>query len=1107
MPIGKRIAEMRRARKITQQELSNRSGVDYNTLRKIETEKTKNPSPELIERIANALDIQASRLLEDPKPNIQGGDLLPFHQHSADQFEQIIIWILKKQKDYEDIEHYGSRGDKKRDVIAKKVMNGKKADKITIFQAKRYRKTDSTTLINELKDIKRYFFDTTNPVTPVESIVFCLADSPSAGIKDKVKEYASFNKLPGPIFWDARYLDVLCREQPDIMNNFFGGHIEEVKEDIGNLNKKMVKFQASLEKIEPHSISVTSLDDAEMQRARRLIDNEQYEEAEEILLTLKKVIENSNDCERLKKLYNNLGLCFSRNQAENGLKKAIDMLKKSLDIDKTFSAPKQNLIGIIINGDVKEEYGYALTLGKELINSDKSNLEYASLYLHALSATNKPDEAAKFMETNKELQEEIPKNENLCVAAVFIYLKLGDIENAANYADKGLKNFTESARLNRFKGSILMEEAKNKGIGYLEHELIPFFYELNLVEEALKHFEKALLLTENSTQPDFIKDQLRFYVYTTKALLHQGKAENFNLLQELEKGITEKNLSQDEKRNKDIVEISLKLSERKFTKAYELVQNYVQKYNLRYGDIIIITKKFLWHGSPEFVIKLLSPLVDEAKENQDFEYWALLSTCYALIDDKNSSLRVMNEAKSYFSSRDKEIYKRALSHYTGIITRYKDNGESDRLISTMFELQHITPEETILKPVKAIEDDGELSTEIKEMIKNARETYEKKREVFKSHPIPAYFLASENMFNRSFPEAIEIPKEHCDFEFVLPYNALDKDFLEKQKKHFEENTVFVLDYSALLNFARTGQLGLFRALGKKVIISENLLFKVQNDLMSCEMKALRDAWNFIRSDEVELIPFRKVSPEAFSGKMREFLDEWLVQEIDYCMKEDAVLLTDDLRLWHYMYSKEAGGKAVNSFIFFQEALNLEALDKRQYSLILAELADIFYHFIPYNGEDLLNIVSNDDLSIRSQSIGWLKFPTATGEFKISRRVYHLLNQIKLPGSDVTSFLAVCLDFMRRLVRLSVPEEEKVDWVVFLTNFFDEYVSQDNFKVDYELAKSHLGLIVDLWVTLTKALPFTSRDLIFNKAEGIKNEKLKIGIINSLRHFPENGKSN
>jgi hypothetical protein len=458
----------------------------------------------------------------------------------------------------------------------------------------------------------------------------------------------------------------------------------------------------------------------------------------------------------------------------------------------------------------------------------------------------------------------------------------------------------------------------------------------------------------------------------------------------------------------------------------------------------------------------------------------------------------MNDAKTYFASFNKEVYRKLLSHYGALAARYQDNSESERLVKSMFELQAITPDETIMQPVKAMEEDGSLSDEIISFFTSAKKDFEKKRDLFKSTPLPIYFL--KTMFRRSFPESLAIPSGNYDFEFVLPYNALDKDFLTRQKNNFEENETFVLDYSALLNFSRSGQLSLLNALGKKVVASEYLLFEVQTDLMSCESRTLRDAWNFLRNGNVKLFSYRDVGNDGVPQKMQDFFDLWLVQEMDYCLKEKAVLLTDDLRLWHYMYSAEINARAINSFIFFQEALNLGALDKKQYSLAIAELADIFYHFLPFNGEDLLNIVLDDDNRIRNKTLAWLSFKNQTGEFKISRRTYHLLNQVKLPGSEVTSFLVVCLDFLNRLMRLSVTEEEKIDWVLFLTNFFGEFVAEDNFKTHPDLFDNHIKFVAQAWLLLVKNLPDKFRDAIFKKIEEINNDSLKKSIRNALNNL-------
>lgn len=1110
MSIGKRISELRKSKKITQQKLSELANVDYNTLRKIETGKTKSPSPDFIEKVSHALNIKSSQLLDEPKPNTQGGDILPFLQLSADRFEQLITWILEKYDDFVDVEPYGSRGDKKRDLIAKKISGSNKAEKATLFQAKRYQKTDSTTLINELKGIKKHFFDTSNPATPIEAIIFCLADSPSATIKDKVKLYASSNNLPEPIFWEARTLDVFCKGRAEIMNEFFGGHNEELKKGHDDI-KKMLKKQDgeikkgiqlqnegldSLQRIESKMVTVTSADDAEMQKARRLISDKKYDEAQEILLTLKDKIEHSSDNERLKKLYNNLGLCFSKAQTEGAIDKGIEYLKKALDLDEAFCAPKQNLIEIIINSGLKAQYDYALELAKKLYDFDSNNLEYVGLYIHVLSACEKYDDAKNLIKIS---ESKISENEAFCAAAILLYLKENLIDDAAKLIDAGLKNFPDSVFLNRFKGVVLMMEAEHGGTKSRDFDIVPFFQKINLVEEAVEYFKKALDLAIAGSWPRLVKSQLGLALYNTLIILRRNKSQNIDdlqFLQKIDSGIEMSDLSLDERKNKLIMDASKELEqERNYNEAFNLFRNFLDEFTPMYDDIKEIAKKFLQHGSPEFAVKILLPIMEESKDQADFEYWAMLSMCYTLMDDKNSALRVMNDAKAYFASADKVVYRKVLSHYGALAARYQDNSESERLVKNMFELQDITPEETIMQPVKAIEEDGSLSNEIKDFFANAKKDFEGKRDLFKSTPLPIYFL--KTMFRRSFPESLTIPSSNYDFEFVLPYNALDKDFLAKQKSHFEENDTFVLDYSALLNFSRSGQLSLLSALGKKLVASEYLLFEVQVDLMSCESRILRDAWNFLRNGDVKLFSFRDIKKGSVPKKMQEFFDLWLIQEMDYCIKEKAVLLTDDLRLWHYMYSAEIGAKAINSFIFFQEALKLGALDKKQYSLAIAELADVFYHFIPFNGEDLLNIVLDDDNRIRNKTIGWLSFKTESGEFKISRRTYHLLNQVKLPGSEVISFLVVCLDFLNRLMRLSVLEEEKIDWVLFLTNFFGEFVSEDNLKTHPDLFDNHLKFVVQSWLLLVKNIPDSSRDAVIKKTEEIKNDNLKIGIRNAL----------
>lgn len=61
--VGNKIKEYREKRKLTQEELSEKSGIDYKYLQKIERKTPPNLKVETIERIARALNISPSKLL------------------------------------------------------------------------------------------------------------------------------------------------------------------------------------------------------------------------------------------------------------------------------------------------------------------------------------------------------------------------------------------------------------------------------------------------------------------------------------------------------------------------------------------------------------------------------------------------------------------------------------------------------------------------------------------------------------------------------------------------------------------------------------------------------------------------------------------------------------------------------------------------------------------------------------------------------------------------------------------------------------------------------------------------------------------------------------
>ncbi len=1098
--IGNEILRLRKNNKMTQRQLAMKASVDYSTLKKVETGKTKNPSPEFIEKVANALEVSLSSLIDAPKPDVGGGNILPFKELTPGNFVSLVDMILRsKKEEYTDIQVFDGVGDKKRDIIAKKILNGKNSQFYTLFQVKRYARTDSSTLKRELEGIKKYFFSNKNTPTPIESIVFCLADSPSAYIKDEVIKHAIFLELPSPIFWDGRALDNMCKMQEasrDIKNKFFGGHfgeIEENQKELKQITKELDKdFKSVKEIIENDSRTIASIDgklfaanaletDAKMAHVRRLINEEKYSEAKEILLELKIEVEKPGEEVRRKKWYNNLGVCFSHDEKKEDIDRGIEYLEKAIDLDPDFDIPKRNLIENVIRKKISNKYQLALKFSEELLAKDKKNLDYISLHIYVLNICNKLSESKNFIESYDNPRDEFGRNENMTAVVSETYLRLKEFELASSYIDMGLCNFPESINLNRLKGHTLMEEVEKGGYELKSSDLIPLFFKSNLATKATEYFSKALDYAKINNWPEDTLNEIKFDLYNAAVI--SGRVEK--------PIIKEDKLSDVQKQTKLFGDASDKLTKnRDYTGAYDLFQKIIKDCNYSYEEIKDVARKFLYNGSPECAIRFLLPLMTEAKDKMDFECWALLSISYVLEGKKNEALSKMNEAKAIFSS-DKEIYRDVLSHYSALMGRYQDNSESDRFVQNIFELQNITPEKTIIKPVQLIESDGSVSNEIRDFFIRARQSFEKKRELFLTNPMPVYFL--QKMFERSFPEAIEIPKNNYDFSFVIPYNTLDKEFKEYQEENFK-NSSFVIDYCALLNFARCGQLGLLSALGKKIKASEELLFDVQKDLALCEKQILRDAWDFLRKGEVEIFPRHKKSEDQKSPSesiKKSFSDhKWLIESMIYCMNNDAVFLTDDWRLIGLMKSEDIGVKSVNSFIFFQAGLEKSLLDRKQYSLALGELAGLFFHFIPFNGEDFLNIVLDDNNRIKNHTIPFGKNLKQNPSLEISLRAYHLLNQINLPGSDLKSFLSVCFNFLVRLLRLAVLEEEKIDWTLFLVNFFNE-IGKDDAKYEY------LEFAIQSWLALNKFTTDKCRNLMLTKVEEIQNEFVRIAIKNEL----------
>ncbi|UCD15906.1 MAG: helix-turn-helix transcriptional regulator [Candidatus Omnitrophota bacterium] len=60
---SKRLKELRRKKKLTQEELAHRAGIDYKYVQILESKKPSSPTLNTLEKLAKALNISISRLL------------------------------------------------------------------------------------------------------------------------------------------------------------------------------------------------------------------------------------------------------------------------------------------------------------------------------------------------------------------------------------------------------------------------------------------------------------------------------------------------------------------------------------------------------------------------------------------------------------------------------------------------------------------------------------------------------------------------------------------------------------------------------------------------------------------------------------------------------------------------------------------------------------------------------------------------------------------------------------------------------------------------------------------------------------------------------------
>jgi len=748
-----------------------------------------------------------------------------------------------------------------------------------------------------------------------------------------------------------------------------------------------------------------------------LLNLERIDEARAALLTmLGEIKDKQGFIKEQIRIYNNLGVTYNRPKPEGDYDKAIEYFNAALEKDANFVKAKMNVASAHLNKDTTESIKKGYDLIQALWAVEKTP-EILQVLLWGIFKSSGTEDALKFVKENAEDTESLIKNKATLLNLLAAFnLESGKAEDALNYADKALALSPNEPEFLGMRARALLLKNQKDNLIPSEFDIIPRFKDYKDVKEALELFNKAEELAETQKKP-YLLPEIRYGISTS--LIWLGKYdESRHKLKQLR---TAQDLPELLAHQVNVLDFATHLHNRDFETAYDILTTSDTYAKLDYREKRRIGRVFLLNGAPEQAKLLFDSIILEAEQKNDVYYWFDVSTACVLLGKQQEAISAATKAKNIGETMDAEAKKMAYSHYNAVNYHYSkpqdgEGSETGRLVTGMMEFQKEFPEEKIMTPIKAIDEQGQLTTEIKDMLTSMKERYEGIRDNFKKNPIPFYFI--EKTFHRSFAHEVTF---RDDPEFTIEFTGVDPATLGELNDNFSNATAFVFDYLSLLDLAKMDFLGFLEKLGKPIFVHEKLFQKIQEELLQNEIEELRALWNFVRKSKVVQIVRDEIEVELKSQKLDELFDEWLVETIKFAKAQNASLVTDDLRLYRFVKSEDI--KPLNVMPILKFWLEQKLIDEKMFSHAIGDLAERFYIFLSYRGEDLFEIAMED-------------------KGKVTLRSYHLVREVFLPGSDVESFMRVFAHFIHLFWRTGSLPEEKVNWIKFFTRIITEIIDKD-----------------------------------------------------------------
>lgn len=1012
--IGLKIKLLREQFGLTQKDLAKKLGISQQIISRVESGR-QNVSVETLNEICEKLGVPVAAVFRNqPEKSEETINTFPFSSKSPDEFVKVVFEIIERSKEeYSNTQYYDGPGDKGRDIIAYKYSIGRKEQ--WYFQCKRYVEISFSVFKKELDKIVKYSQEDKS-FCP-DGVIFVTACKVSAQCKDDTKAYARETILGEVIFWTDVELTTKAKAA-GIYDELFPITHKDLNGKAEYINKHITSELSKAGSLTEKSASKKDEFNKTIDASVKEIHDNNIEKAKQILLNIKGKIEDYPDQYKaeLVRTYNNLGVCYNRFESDGGnFDEAEKYFQLAVERDPVFIKAKINLVSVYLNkGDFKKAYEFVDSLWN---NSDKKDPQIFQEFIRSKFHFQSSREALEFYEKSPEAQSLVGQNEILLNLMGTMYLGEENFERAQELAVRALTLAPSTPHNLMLKARAFMQQAQTQDIIKSIFEVIPKFKNYENIHKAETLLTQAIECGGNA----YLENQIKYDL--SICMLWLRRLDEFKIIRN---NIDSSKLDPNQQSQLNINDVLVEIKKRNFEIAFLRLKDSEVWQQLPYREKSRLAHIFSLKGAPQQSKDIYLSIEQEAEQKKDLWFYTDMSINEIFLNSKPMAIKYAKKVKELGEELSKE--KIALSHYNAVMLRYASDNEVDRFMSGVFEQHKKFPEDKVIRPIKAIEEDGSLSDEFKTVLLKQKEWYEGIKQMFRDQPVPSYLL--ENTLRRTYAEILSF-RSWDELDFRIELTLPDKSFEDNLISNFEKSESLIFDYASLLNLSKMNLLGYLEKLGKGIYISEKLFDKIQNELLRFEQEDLRSLWRFLKDSKV-ICMIDNVEFPIGEAKYVDLFDEWLVESLYLAKNLKAVFVVDDLRLIK-LFQSEEGVKGCNSFIILKSLLSKEWIDAKMYSTSIGDLAERFYTFLPFSGEDLFQIVMEDKVKITLRSI-------------------YLVNELFLPGSIAASFTNVFVKFIDLLWKTGSLPEDKVEWISFLTDKITKFIEQQvgaNNKQDLE----------------------------------------------------------